>query len=244
MKNILILQMRPEDEACDSEFEAIVKVGKINRDHVDRIRVEKLKKLDINVDNYAAIIAGGSPFDVTCPADEKTEEQRRIERFFNHLFEQIIAKDFPFFGICSGNGLLGNYYGTEISGKYAEQIGHVMLTINEEGAKDVLLRKLPINFTGFVGHKEACDSLPYGATLLVSSQTCPVQMFRIKKNIYATQFHPEADEGEFILRINTYKNYGYFPSEQADALIKAVRGIETPVPKEILRRFVETYKNR
>lgn len=244
MKNLLILQMRPEDEACDSEFEAIVKAGEIDRERVDRIRVEKLEKLDINVDDYAAVIAGGSPFDVTCPADQQTEVQRRIERFFNHLFEQIIAKDFPFLGICSGNGLLGNYYGTEISGKYAEQIGQVELTINEEGAKDVLLRKLPRNFIGFVGHKEACDTLPQGATLLVSSQTCPIQMFRIKKNIYATQFHPEADEGEFILRINTYKNYGYFPPDQAEALINAVRGIETPVPKEILRRFVKTYKNR
>lgn len=242
MKNILILQMRPEDETCNSEFEAIVKVGSIDRERVDRIRVEQLEELHLDISNYAAIIAGGSPFDVTCPADQKTEVQRRVEIFFNHLFDQIIESDFPFLGICSGNGLLGNYYGTEISKKYGEPISSVMLTLTPEAEKDRLLRGLPKQFPGFVGHKEACDTFPQGATLLVSSRTCPVQMFRIKKNIYATQFHPEADEHEFILRINTYKNYGYFPPEQAGELIEAVKGIETPVPKEILRRFVETYK--
>ena len=241
MKNILILQMRPENETCDSEYEAILKVGKINRDQVHRIRVEQLENFEIDISNYCAIIAGGSPFDVTCPDYKKTELQKRIESFFNHLFDQIITTDFPFLGICSGNGLLGNYYGTEISNKYAEPIGRVSLAVTEEGKKDDLLIGLPEKFFALVGHKEACNSLPQGAVLLASSSTCPVQMFRIKKNIYATQFHPEADANEFILRLNTYKNVGYFPPEQAGELILAVKNVETPYPKEILRRFVDKY---
>ena len=241
MKNILILQMRPENETCDSEYEAILKVGKINRDQVHRIRVEQLENFEIDISNYCAIIAGGSPFDVTCPDYKKTELQKRIESFFNHLFDQIITTDFPFLGICSGNGLLGNYYGTEISNKYAEPIGRVSLEVTEEGKKDDLLVGLPGKFFALAGHKEACNSVPQGAVLLASSSTCPVQMFRIKKNIYATQFHPEADANEFILRINTYKNFGYFPPEQAGELILAVKNVETPFPKEILRRFIDKY---
>ena len=241
MKHILILQMRPENETCESEFEAILRVGKIDRERVDRIRVEQLEKFEIDINNYCAIIAGGSPFDVTCPVDKKSEVQNRVESFFNQLFDQIIAVDFPFLGICSGNGLLGNYYGTTISRKYAEPISSTKITLTEDGEKDALLKGLPKQFLAFVGHKEACNSVPKGALLLVSSQNCPVQMFRIKKNIYATQFHPEADSDEFILRINTYKNFGYFPPEQAGELILAVQDIETPVPKEILRRFVDRY---
>lgn len=244
MKNILILQMRPENETCESEFEMLLQVGKMNRDHVDRIRVEQLEKFEIDISNYCAIIAGGSPFDVTCPDDKKSQIQKQIESFFNHLFDQIITSDFPFLGICSGNGLLGNYYGTKISGKYAEPIGSVNVTVTGEGEKDPLLIGLPKQFLALVGHKEACDDLPDSAVLLASSKTCPVQMFRIKKNIYATQFHPEADGDEFILRINTYKNYGYFPPEQADELIAAMKNIETPIAQEILRRFVDTYLYR
>ena len=164
-----------------------------------------------------------------------------MESFFNHLFDQVIPMDFPFLGVCSGNGLLGNYYGTKISRKFGEPIGSVMLHLTEDGANDRLLHGLPKQFLALVGHKEACDHLPQGATLLASSETCPVQMFRIKQNIYATQFHPEADGDEFILRINTYKNFGYFPPEQAGALIEAVQDIDTPFPKEILRRFVKKY---
>ncbi|MCK5442418.1 MAG: glutamine amidotransferase, partial [Maribacter sp.] len=72
---------------------------------------------------------------------------------------------------------------------------------------------------------------------------CPVQMFRVKKNIYATQFHPEADADEFILRINTYKYSGYFPPEQAEELIDSIKDTKAPIPQEILRRFVQRYKS-
>ena len=243
MKNILILQMRPENETCDSEFEAILRVGKIDREQVHRIRVEQLKNFEIDINDYCAIIAGGSPFDVSCPINKKSDTQKQIESFFNHLFDQVIAIDFPFLGICSGNGLLGNYYGTTISSKYSETIGSVTVYATEEGVKDDLLIGLPKQFLAFVGHKEACDSVPPSAVLLVSSKPCPVQMFRIKKNIYATQFHPEADVDEFILRINTYKNYCYFRPEQADELISAIKDVETPVAKDILRRFVFKYQH-
>jgi GMP synthase (glutamine-hydrolysing) len=67
-------------------------------------------------------------------------------------------------------------------------------------------------------------------------------MFRMGQNIYATQFHPEANDHEFILRIKTYKNHGYFAPEQAEGLIAAVRNAQTPVAQEILRRFVQCYK--
>lgn len=241
MKKILILQIRPENETCDSEFKSILNVAKIEKTQVDRIRVEQVKKFEIDITKYSAIIVGGSPFDVTCPQDKKSEVQIRIESFFTQLFDTIIEKDFPFLGICSGNGLLGNYFGTEISGKYAEPISSVSLSMTLDGEKDDLLKGLPRQFTALVGHKEACDKVPHSATLLVTSEACPVQMFRVKKNIYATQFHPEADEDEFILRIHTYKNYGYFLPEKAEELILSLEGAETPVPKEILRRFVEKH---
>ena len=242
MKKILILQMRPEDEAANSEFEAILKVGEITRKEVHRIRLEQPNIPDFNIDNYSAIIAGGSPFDISCPEAKKSNTQKRIESFFNNLFDKVLTMDFPFLGACSGNGLLGNYCNTTISNKYSEPVGSVNVYITEEGKKDSLLTNLPHQFTALVGHKEACDFVPKGAILLVSSQPCPVQMFRLKNNIYATQFHPEADVDEFILRINIYKNHGYFAPEEADKLKGLLKNIDTPVPKEILRRFVKKYK--
>ncbi|MBT8275158.1 MAG: glutamine amidotransferase [Bacteroidia bacterium] len=243
MKKILILQMRPETDIADSEYEAILKVGKIDQAQVHRIRVEQAENFDFKLNNYCAIIAGGSPFDVSCPEENKGEMQNRVESFFNSLFNQIIPIDFPFLGACSGNGLLGSYCGTTISGKYSEPVGAVTVTVTKEGAEDPILNGLPQKFSALVGHKEACDELPQNAVLLASSELCPIQMFRIKNNIYATQFHPEADAEEFILRISAYKDHGYFPPEDADTLVSSLKDIQTPVAEKILNRFVDRYSN-
>lgn len=243
MKKFLILQLRPENEASDSEFEAILRFGGLSHEEVHRIRVEQGNVEDINIDNYSAIIAGGSPFDVSIPEEKKSVVQKSVEEFFNTLFDKVIPQDFPFLGACSGNGLLGRYCGATISNNYAETLGSVDVWVTDEGGKDPLLKGLPKNFSAMVGHKEACDTVPPGAVLLVSSDPCPVQMFRLKKNIYATQFHPEADVDEFILRVKVYKYAGYFRPEEAEDLIEAIRKSNTPVPKIILSRFIDRYRS-
>lgn len=242
MKKLLILQMRPEEETCKSEFEAILRVGGLASHEVYRIRLEQDPIPEIDIHDYWAIIVGGSPFDISIPEEKKSLVQKRIEHFFIGLLDQIIPEDFPFLGACSANGHLGKYCGTTISNKYAETLGNVYVMMTDAGKEDPLLKNLPHGFSAFVGHKEACDDTPPGAELLITSKACPIQMFRIKKNIYATQFHPEADANEFILRIEAYKYFGYFPPEQAEKLIEAIRDWKAPVPNEILRRFVDRYK--
>ena len=233
--------MRPEDEAANSEYQAFLRVGEIAEPGVDRIRVEQQEGMQLDLNQYSAIIAGGSPFDVSLDDEKKSEEQKNVENFFNQLFDQVIPNDIPFLGACSGNGLLGRYCGTPISGKYSEDIGSSIVKQTESGRTDPLLQDLPEEFEVMVGHKEACDEIPEGSTLLLTSDPCPVQMFRIKNNIYATQFHPEADADEFIVRIKTYKHAGYFAPEKADELIEQMKDIHTPVPKIILKRFIALY---
>jgi len=242
VKKFLILQMRPENETTDSEFEAILRVGGLNREEVHRIRLEQGIP-DIDLNDYSAIIAGGSPFDVSIPYENKSQAQKDIEIFYDGLFDRIVPEDFPFLGACSGNGLLGKYCGAAITNKYPEPIGSVNIQVTEEGSNDPLLKDLPKTFIALVGHKEACENVPPGAVLLATSKPCPVQMFRIKNNIYATQFHPEADADEFILRIKIYKDFGYFDPADAEELISLVRHTNAPVPKEILKRFVAIYRS-
>ncbi len=67
-------------------------------------------------------------------------------------------------------------------------------------------------------------------------------MLRIGQNVYSTQFHPEADAAEFKLRIEIYKNYGYFPPEEAENLKKQVEKEKITWPAKILRRFVSQEK--
>ncbi|HAJ76322.1 MAG TPA: glutamine amidotransferase [Gammaproteobacteria bacterium] len=241
-KPFLIIQLRPEDETADNEFESIKFYGGLTENDVIRVRAEVsgLPALDLN--DYTAIIVGGSPFNISEAEDQKSTIQRQVETDFFELFDAIVDRDFPFLGCCSGNGLLGSYCGATISRKYGEPVGGANIELTEEGRNDPLLEGLPDSFRVLLGHKEACDALPPGCVLLATNEACPVQMFRLRKNIYAVQFHPEGDAEGFIVRIHAYKHYGYFPPESAQQLIAAVEDEHVPEAQSILRRFVELYR--
>lgn len=239
---ILVLQLRPEDATSDSEYACILKYGELKAEDTHRIRIETHGiPDDLNPTDYSAIIVGGSPFDISTPQEKKSAIQNKIEADFNKLLEQVVAQDIPFLGACSGNGLLGNYLGTNISTQYGEPVSCVTLDITEEGKHDKLLTGFPPQIDALLGHKEAVDTTPDGATLLVTGNACPVQMFRVGQNVYATQFHPEGDAEEFCLRIDIYKNHGYFQPHEADLLKEGVSERPTPYAHEILRRFVEIF---
>jgi GMP synthase (glutamine-hydrolysing) len=243
VKPFLLLQLRPVDAASDNEFDAFLKYGGLRKDQVHRIRMEKEGVPEIDLSNYAGIIEGGGPSNVSDPIEKKSLAQRRFEKELIPLYDKIFESDFPFFGACYGIGSLCNYVGGEVSrAKYSEAPGAVLVSLNEEGKKDPLLEALPTSFEAFVGHKEACQSLPPGSALLASSETCPMQMIRFKKNIYATQFHPELDFEGLKLRVNIYMNEGYFEPEKAHDLIEANSEKVITIPELILQRFVDRYK--
>lgn len=241
-KPFLILQLRPEDEASDNEFAAFLKYGGLGPGQVRRLRIERSGiPGDLRLDDYCAIIVGGSPFDISTPGEKKSAVQKRIEADFMRLFDEIVPRDFPFLGACSGNGLLGSYLGATISTRYGEAVGCIELEITGEGKRDPLLEGFPDRIHVLLGHKEACDFLPEGATLLMTGENCPVQMFRVGRNVYATQFHPEGDAEGFILRVHAYRHHGYFREDEAEALIDTLCEADAPYAQEILRRFVARY---
>jgi len=241
-KPVLIIQLRPEDETSDNEYQAILNYGELSHHHTHRMRIEKTGiPENLSLADYSAIIVGGSPFDISTAAEHKSAIQHKIEADFKRLLEQVIEQDFPFLGACSGNGLLGDYLGTTISQRYCEAVGSKALTITEQGRSDPLLQGFPTQIDALLGHKEACDSLPAGAVLLITGSDCPVQMFRVGSHVYATQFHPEGDSDGFKLRIETYKHNGYFAPDEAEQLTDAVSQANTPYAQKILKRFVQVY---
>lgn len=242
IKPVLILQLRPEDTTSDSEFACFLKYGQLQPESTCRLRIEKSGiPDDLDINDYAAIIVGGSPFDISTPENQKSEIQKKIEADFMRLLDEVVTRDFPFLGACSGNGLLGHYLGTSISTRYAEPVSCTTLSLTDKGKQDALLEGFPDKIEVLLGHKEACDSIPERSTLLMSGETCPVQMFRVGNNVYATQFHPEGDADEFALRIETYKNHGYFEPHEADRLKENVCSNPTPYAQEVLRRFIHRY---
>lgn len=243
MKPFLILQLRPEAAAADNEFDAILEKGGLARSQTVRIRLDcESIPAELNLDDYSGIIVGGGPGCVSDPVDQKTQVERRIESSILDLMPAIEASDFPFLGCCYGIGILAHHLGAKVGKeRYGEDVGVVECSLTREGNDDPLLNDMPGKFLAFVGHKEAVQELPAGCAHLLASEPCPFQMIRYKRNVYAAQFHPEADSHVFELRINIYKDKGYFPPEQAQELIEKCHQQDVHAPEAILRNFVCKY---
>ncbi|HEY5516316.1 MAG TPA: glutamine amidotransferase [Pengzhenrongella sp.] len=241
MKPFLLLASRADDRVAAEEHAAFARFAGLDPDLLHRVRMEAGPLPAIDLDRYAGVFIGGSPFNSGDVEDGKSAVQRRVEAELQVLLDVIVDRDFPFLGACYGVGTLGVHEGAVIDSTYAEPVGAVSVALTEEGARDPLLTGIPARFDAFVGHKEACRSLPEHVVVLASSATCPVQMFRVKQNLYATQFHPELDLPGIVLRIKTYRHAGYFPPDDADHVIAGVRDAQVSVPARILANFVRRY---
>jgi GMP synthase (glutamine-hydrolysing) len=237
----LFLGTRPEDTVADAEYEAICHYAGVPTARVDRIRLEQDPMPPIDLDRYAGIITGGSPFNSSDPITKKSAVQRRVEADIARLLDAVVARDLPFLGACYGVGTLGVHQGAIVDRTYGEPPGTGRIELTTAGRTDPLCAGLPDSFDAFLGHKEAVRELPTHAVLLATSGPCPVQMFRIKQNLYATQFHPELDSAGLIGRLQAYRHAGYFEPDKLDRLTDEALAASVIHPQQILRNFVEVY---
>ncbi|WP_082485020.1 glutamine amidotransferase [Microbacterium sp. Leaf151] len=237
----VLLATRAEDLPADEEYALFLRYTGLPPERLRRIRLEREPMPALDLDDVAGIMVGGSPFNASDPFEKKSSVQRRVEAEMAALLDEVVARDLPFLGACYGVGTLGTHLDATIDGTFAEPISVVEVTLTHEGRGDPLAAGLADTFSAFVGHKEAITALPGAAVLLASSPTCPVQMFRVGRNVYATQFHPELDVDGIVTRIHAYADYGYFAAEELETTLAAVRRAPVTAPSRMLRTFVERY---
>lgn len=241
MKPFLLLATRAEDLPADEEYALFLRYSGLAERDLIRVRLEAEPMPDIDLDAVSGILVGGGPFNASDAEADKSAVQRRVEAEFAALLDRVVPRDFPFFGACYGVGTLGAHQGAAIDRTFREPISVIEVDRTAAGAADPLLAGLPDRFTAFVGHKEAVRVLPPSATLLATSDACPVQMFRVGQNVYATQFHPELDVEGITTRIHAYADYGYFAADDKHLTLEAVRRMPVTHTGAILRAFVERY---
>lgn len=241
MKPFVLLATRAENGPADEEYELFLRYTGLAESELRRVRLEAGPMPHLDLDDLSGIFVGGGPFNASDPPEQKSTVQRRVESEFDALLDQVVARDFPFLGACYGVGTVGAHQGAVIDRTYGEAVGVVEVSLTDDGIGDPLLADMPPTFDAFVGHKEAVRTLPSSATLLASSATCPVQMFRVRENIYATQFHPELDVNGITSRIHAYADFGYFAPSEVHIPLAAVRQRQVLHPSRMLRTFVERY---
>jgi len=240
VKPFVLLSVRPEDVAADDEYAAMLRCSGLDSTQLRRVRLDR-EDLDVDLESWSGVILGGGPFQASDPEGTKSAVQRRIEALVAGLLDQVVAADFPFLGACYGIGTLGLHQGAVVDRTYAEPIGGATITLTAAGRADPLFAVAPDSFGAFVGHKEAIRELPAHAESLASSAACPVQAFRVRRNVYATQFHPELDLDGLATRVEVYRYAGYFEPHLADVVMDAARASGVDAVPNVIGRFVELY---
>ena len=89
-KPFLIMQLRPEDDTSDNEYAAFLKYGALAASDTRRLRIEQSGIPDgLLLEDYSAVIVGGSPFDISTPQQDKSAIQKKIEKDFFRLFKSL-----------------------------------------------------------------------------------------------------------------------------------------------------------
>lgn len=235
----LLISTRPEDEAASAELNSFSEKMDLGADEIIQIRAESQAIGALNLDDWSGILLGGSPFNSS--DTEKSETQQRVEAELARLMAQVLDADFPLFGACYGVGTVGTAIGAVIDTTYNETPRVITVSLTDAGAQDRLLEGMPERFSTMVGHKEAITVLPSTAQLLITGENCPVQMFRVGHNVYATQFHPELAPEAFAQRLRIYAGAGYYEPEEFGRIIAMTEGVNLNVDDQLLLNFARIY---
>lgn len=241
MKPFLLLSTRADTTAAESEYEAFRRFGGLAADQLRQVRLERDPMPALDLEDWSGIIVGGSPFCTSDPDEEKSDVQRRVERELAELLDVVVDRDTPFLGACYGVGTLGVHQGGVVDRRFGEPVGAVPVTVTPEGRADPVFAAVPPVFDAFVGHKEALAEPPPHAVVLATSPSCPVQAFRVRENLYATQFHPELDLAGLVTRIRVYQHAGYFEPSEMNDLIDGLAPSVVTEPGRILANFAQRY---
>jgi len=106
--------------------------------------------------------------------------------------QQAVQAETPVLGICYGHQLLAHALGGEVAHHPGGvEIGTVRVQRHAVGQSDPLLGDLPDEFDAQATHWQSVRRLPPGAVLLAGNAFEPHHAFRVGRNAWGVQFHPE-----------------------------------------------------
>lgn len=109
------------------------------------------------------------------------------------FIREAAALEKPFLGICLGGQMLAEVCGGRvIAGSPHGEKGTLQLSLTPDGIADPIFSGIDQGFPTFQWHNDSFE-IPAAAVLLAYSVACPNQAFRLGKNAYGIQFHPEVD---------------------------------------------------
>lgn len=231
---LLYVCARPQREAAVAEWASFrdgLGVASDELVHHDLVR----DLLPADLERYAGIVVGGSPFNVTDP--DKSDVQLRLERDLESLASTALEGRTSAMFTCFGIGVVTRLLGGVVTLDHPEGTGPTDIALTAAGADDEVFGILNPRFEALTAHKEGTAEVPPGATLLARNDACPVQAYRAGVSLWATQFHPEPTAEAFVARMAVYRAAGYFDADAFDEVAALVRTVSVEQPTLLLRTF-------
>ncbi|MEO7106642.1 MAG: amidotransferase [Rhodoferax sp.] len=136
-------------------------------------------------DAYDAVLLTGSESDSFSNEAWAVELRRRVT--------QLLAEHKKMVGVCFGHQLIGLCMGAPVA-RAPQGWGAGRMTYNWH-RPDLPHSKDRKQISLLVSHQDQVLELPKGATLVASSDFCPVAAFTVGDAVFCVQAHPEFDVG-------------------------------------------------
>lgn len=150
--------------------------------------------------------------------------------------KEAVDAELPVLGVCYGHQLLAHGLGGKVDyHPQGREIGTWRLTLQEAAASDALFQACPKEFKVHLTHAQSVVELPPGAQLLASTEFEPCQAFRIGRQAWGVQFHPEFNEQIMREYVTTFGPRLREEGKNPEQLLAAVA--DTPQAGRLLERF-------
>jgi GMP synthase (glutamine-hydrolysing) len=182
MAKIDVFQHVPHENL--GSFEATLREAGVELEYVHSYREDLSRRSLAEREDVSGIIVLGGPMSAN-DADSLPFIREELR-----LIEEAMKRELPILGVCLGSQMLAKALGSRVYRGEAKEIGWYPLWVRPEAKADPLFAEYPPKLEMFQWHGETFE-LPYGSTLLASSQLYLHQAFRYGKAAYGLQFHAE-----------------------------------------------------
>ena len=203
-EKIVLVQFRTDEEIILHEKECIARELNVEVKQLICYNATQHDLSGLIVSDYDAFIFGGSGEFCVSTEDELINVMRQNMKV---LFGNIVDNNIPSLFICFGFHMISDYLGLFIRKDPSRaEIGTAHIYLTENGKEDPLFAHVGHQFLAQQAHNDSVIEFPDGVFPLAESKRCPVQAYRVKRYIYALQFHPELQRDDMFKRLSSYSD--------------------------------------
>lgn len=134
--------------------------------------------------DFQAIVVSGSMADISFKYLLKSPWMKNLQSYIRDMHDEV-----PTLGICFGSQAIGTAYDSHIEDLPVPEEGFIPCVKKKDSTDDPVFYNMPERFLALFSHGQYITPSP--GVVLVESDSPSIQAFRIGKQTWGIQFHPD-----------------------------------------------------